>query len=405
MSMFTGLLPSTSGIYANEDFWEKDQRPKTFFECFRDAGYKLFGAGKIFHGVFDYKSATAENLRHASWRKIFHRDAIWDLYQSFKQEPLPSNRPMNGMFDYSDFESVSPWNYLFDWGPLPNEIESEMPDSKSVKFLSDILVKHHDAPFFCALGLYKPHLPWHVPKKYFDRLESRTPSLPLVKHDDLDDAPPIPVDWVLSKNDHKTILENEQWHAAVRGYLASCTFCDAKVGEILSALENSPHADNTIVVFLSDNGFHLGEKLHWRKFVLWEEATQVPLVFYSKSNLVGKGVCAGAVSLIDVGPTLFQLSGLNHEGFEDGVSLFPSLAEPDEFTRSHPVISTWHRGNHSVRSNAWRYTRYSDDTEELFDHRIDQREWTNLAGNINYAPIIEKLRHFIPSSDQSVEHN
>ncbi|MEM8770017.1 MAG: sulfatase [Pseudomonadota bacterium] len=396
MATFTGHAPYRSGIYSNEPYWEKPDRPKTLFEAFRNSGYKLYGAGKVFHGQFDYRTATENSATSASWLKRFHNDQIWDGFLSPSQEPLPVERPLNGMFEYNGQEKIDLWNYNFDWGPLADSAFEQHPDILSAQYISDILHKDHDAPFFCALGLYKPHLPWHAPKKYFDRFRNRPPALPLVKHNDLEDAPPVPVGWVKKRDDHVRILKHDQWHAAVAAYLACVSFCDDNVGIVLNALAASGKADNTIVLFFSDNGFHLGQKLHWRKFVLWEEATRVPMIIKTPRTIKAPGVCNAPASLIDIAPTLFELCEIEAPDCPDGASLANCLSDPAGFSTAKPAISTWHKGNHSIRSGQWRYTRYHDGAEELFNQTLDRFEWRNLANLHNYNGTLETLRKLCP---------
>lgn len=399
MSMFTGQAPYNSGIYLNQPYWSREHRIPTIFERFRSAGYSTIGAGKVFHGAFDYGEATRNRKESASWvAGQFHNDAIWDEFLPLDSDPVAQNRPLNGLYDFSkDDADFSKKRCVFDWGVLNNIEAEQFPDVASARFIASQFERTHAKPFFCALGLYKPHLPWHAPSEYFDRFLDRNPALPLVKHDDLDDAPPIAAGWVKSGDDHARILENDQWHAAVASYLACCTFCDDCVGMALESLNNSPYADNTIVVLCSDNGFHLGQKLHWRKFVLWEEATKVPLIIKAPGGDSNIGICAAPVSLVDIGPTLYEICGISADEELDGVSLAESLREPEKFERTAPVISTWGKGNHSIRIDHWRYTVYADGGEELFDHRVDRHEWRNLAADPNYRRVLESVRRLAPA--------
>ena len=174
-----------------------------------------------------------------------------------------------------------------------------------------------------------------------------------------------------------------QWRAAVHGYLAAVSYCDYLVGEIVSALDASGVADRTIIVFCGDNGFHLGEKLHWRKFALWEEATRVPLIIAAPALPTAKRIYL-PVSLIDIYPTLMNLCGLDAP-IMDGSDLVPLLSHERGDATRPPALMTWGLGNHSVRTAEWRLIRYADGAEELYDHRVDPFEWRNLAGSPNSA--------------------
>lgn len=394
MGMLTGCLPATTGIYQNEPFWERPGRRQTFVESWRAQGYHTFGAGKVFHGVFDYAEAGATASRSAAWREFANRAEVWDGFAPNTTEPLPPHRPLNRFFDFSDFSKVPPPYHLFDWGPLPDEDEAAMPDRRVVRAIRDFLHAPPAQPFFCAAGLYKPHLPWHVPKRFFDLYDPARITLPVVRDDDLDDVPPIARRWALTPADHALVRKHGQWREAVQGYLACISFCDEMVGELLQALQDSGRAGDTAIVFCGDNGFHLGQKLHWRKFVLWEEATRVPLIIVPPGETRGQVVDA-PVSLVDIYPTIAQLCGLPVPEGIDGHSLVP-LMRSAASERPVPPVMTWLRGNHSVRDARWRYTRYSDGTEELYDRIADPLEWDNLAASPGLAGVKAEFSRLLP---------
>ncbi|QND65744.1 sulfatase [Mesorhizobium loti] len=395
MSVFTGCLPTTTGVYQNEPFWEAPLRRVTLLERLREAGYFCFGAGKVFHGSFDYADAGRNKALSAKWSDIENRPALWDEFQTIAAEPMPLGRPLNGMFDFDDFQNVLSMNHHFDWGAIEPAREQEMPDFKTAEAVCAFLEKPHSKPFFCATGFYKPHLPWYVPQRFLDLYPLDEVSLPFVKNDDLDDVPAIAKAWALSPPDHETILKHGQWRNAVQGYLAAISYCDSQIGRVLAALDASPAADNTIVVLWGDNGFHLGEKLHWRKFVLWEEATRVPFIMLPPRGMAISGRVEQPVSLVDLFPTLLDLCGLEPPADIDGRSLMPLVRGTK--TEDHSAIMTWLRGNHSVRSGRWRYTRYSDLSEELYDLSADPYEWNNLIGDARFEHVRLDLGARLPS--------
>lgn len=394
MSVFTGCLPSTTGIYQNEPFWLEGRR-ETFIETFRAAGYSCLGAGKVFHGVFDYATAGQNADRWAEWKELHDHLHLWDGFMQNTAEPMPPQRPLNKMFDFSRFDELSPWNHLFDWGPIPDDREQDLPDRKLAEVASNFLKYPGDQPFFFALGLYKPHLPWYVPRRFFDLYPPESITLPFVREDDLDDVPEIARQWALNPPDHETVLKHGQWRHAVQAYLAAVSYCDHLIGLVLEALAKSPAADNTIVVLWGDNGFHLGEKLHWRKFVLWEEATRVPMIIAQPRRKDAAPIVAQAVSLMDLFPTLADLCGVTAPSEIDGRSLRPLMQHPDA-DWPHAAITTWQRGNHSVRLGDWRYTRYHDGSEELYNHSSDPFEWTNLVGRSEFEVTVGSLKAKLP---------
>lgn len=365
-ALLCGIRPSTSGVYLNSNPW-RPQLPTavTLPQLFMAHGYKVWGCGKIFHGAFEDPQ---------SWEEYFYRPG----------DPSPEVRPANGI----------PNTAHFDWGPVTVDDEA-MGDTRVTDWALDFLGKEHDRPFFLAVGLFRPHLPWYVPQKYFDEYPLSGVVLPKVKEDDLDDVPPIGRRMARPQGDHAKVLATNNWEKAVQGYLASITYADGQVGRLLDALDRRPDKDRTIVVLWTDHGWHLGEKLHWRKFTLWEEAGRVPLVFVVP-GLTEPGVrCGRTVSLMDIYPTLADLCGLPVGEHLEGVSLRPLLKNP-EAAWDRPALTTHGFQNHAVRSERWRYIRYSDGTEELYDHENDPMEWTNLAGDPKYDQVKQQLAQWLP---------
>lgn len=387
MSFFTGLRPTTTGIYENEPLPTAPALAPTLPELFRQSGYKTISAGKTFHGSFDYVDEAKSGSGKARWLNLSNRPEYWDESLDHTFEPLPKGRPYNTLFgDLPRRDFPQPYHH-FDWGPF----DDDAPDDAVARRTIDVLSRGHDAPFFCAMGLYRPHLPWFAPKRFFDMYPLEDVVLPVVKIDDLDDVPPIGVEFAKAQFDHDRIERAGLWRSAVRGYLACISYCDALVGSVLDALDASPHRDNTIVVFLSDNGYHLGEKLHWSKFALWEEASRVPLIVRMPQRQSPVAPHHAPVSLLDVFPTLVDACGLTPPPRMEGQSLLDIVMGEAVAPRLSPVITTWRKGNHSVRKEHWRYTRYHDGGEELYDHKTDPYEWTNLAGLSQHRGVCDAL--------------
>jgi arylsulfatase A-like enzyme len=368
-SLLTGILPSTSGVYHNDQPW-RPVMPKaiTLPQHFMAHGYHVVGRGKIFHGA--YPDPTS-----------------WHEYIARGPDPMPPGRPLNGI----------PKTAHFDWGPV-DVSDEEMDDVKVVKWAINYLNRKHDRPFFLGCGLFRPHLPWYVPRKYFDMYPPEKVTLPNVKEDDLDDVPPVGRQMARPQGDHRKVVETNNWRKAVSAYLACIRFTDTNVGRLLDSLDRSPYASNTVIVLWGDHGWHLGEKLHWRKFALWEEATHAPLIVADPRLGKAATQCERTVSFIDIYPTLVELCGLSPIKELEGVSLAPLLKKPSA-PWERPALTTHGRNNHSVRSERWRYIRYRDGTEELYDHANDPLEWTNLAGKPEFAEVKEKLAHWLPKTD------
>lgn len=371
-ALMTGLRPSTTGVYTNtQPFRRSPARDAvTLPQYFRAHGYRAIGSGKIFHDAFPDP---------ASW------DEYWPaLNRQRPQDPVPAKRPLNGI----------PNTAQFDWGPLPNR-DDEMGDDQVVNYVAAQLGKKHDRPFFLACGIFKPHLPWYVPQKYFDLYPLEQIALPNVKDDDLDDIPPMGRKMARPEGDHRKVLEYRQYRKAVQAYLAVISFADARIGRLLEALDASPYRENTTIVLWSDHGWHLGEKLHWRKFALWEEATHNVLMMVAPGVTRPGGRCARPVSLMDIYPTLVELHGLPAKPGLEGVSLMPLLKNPSA-SWDRPAVTTYGRNNHSVRSDRYRYIRYADGAEELYDHFEDELEWNNLAADPRYATVKRELARWLP---------
>jgi arylsulfatase A-like enzyme len=194
---------------------------------------------------------------------------------------------------------------------------------------------------------------------------------------------------------HETINVYGQWPAAVSAYLACVTFADTMVGRLLDAIDGSPAAENTIIVLLGDNGWHLGEKRSWEKAKLWEESTHVPLIIAGPGFSPAQRRCGRPVSLLDVYPTLVELCGLTPKPELEGQSLRPLLANP-ETVWARPAVTFYRPYDFAVRSERFRYIRYRDGGEELYDHAIDPGEWTNLAADDAYAAVKQELEGWLP---------
>jgi arylsulfatase A-like enzyme len=387
VALLSGLSPHVSGVYENYQEWRKIQ-PKavTLPQYFTTHGYFAAGAGKIFHNPHPDPQ---------SWQAYFpSKTKHFPPYKKPPQEQRGKLPWWKGRYD------------SFDWGPLDVKIE-ETGDCQSVDWIIGQMREKRDRPFFLACGIYRPHVPWFVPREFFEMFPLEKIQLPAEKQDDLDDVP------TAARNGrgrgpnryYDEIKKHGQAKHAVQGYLASIAYADALVGRLITALDKSDKANNTIVVLWSDHGWHLGEKQRWRKFTLWEESTRVPLIFVVPQGLSQKlprgtapANCARTVGLIDIYPTLIDLCGLKTRDDLSGRSLLPLLKNP-EADWPHPALTTFWRGNHSVRDERWRYTRYEDGVEELYDHTADPNEWKNLASELAFVSVKKRLAESFPKNE------
>ena len=366
-AILSGMRPSTTGVYDNTIDWRPIvPEPKMLTAQFRKAGYWVAGAGKVPH---------------------YLRESDWDEY--VKNKDGFERRKGDQMYT-----------------SMVNDVEDDaMLDHRNVTWAIEQLGASRDRPFFLAVGLTKPHLPWNVPRKYYDRFPVETIDLPPNLPTDLDDVPPegirmsrIPSHPGTTESDHERIVREGRWKETIQGYLAAIAFMDGQVGRLIDALDASPYRDNTIVVLWGDNGFHLGEKLHWRKQTLWEEATRVPFAWVAPGVTKADGVCDRTVDLMTIYPTLMDLSGLPTPEHVESASLRPLLENP-KAAWDRPALTTYGFKNHALRTEKWRYIRYFDGTEELYDETKDPNEWSNLASKPELAAVKAELAALLPKSD------
>ena len=366
-SLMSGQRPSSTGCYLNGQNWRPGiSEEKLLNSHFAKAGYRIYGAGKIYHGPAD-------------------RGGHWDEYFAgtgkARKHPSAVNDGVGGIKFY----------------PLASTDE-DMPDYSVVSYGLKKLREKSDKPMFLAIGLVKPHMPFSVPRKWFEMFPLKDIQLPPHNVDDLDDVPPAGVRMAGPDGDHAQILKSGRWKEAIQAYLATVAFCDAQVGRLLDGLAQSDYRNNTIVVLWSDHGWSLGEKSHWRKFALWEEPTRAVFVWKVPGVTQPGGVCHRTVDYSCVYPTLCSLAGLKPPAHLDGRDISALLRSPSA-AWDHPAITTHGFQNHSIRTEDWRYIRYANGDEELYNEADDPLEYTNLATQPEFADQKNKLISFLPTSN------
>lgn len=384
-AIFTGISPHRSGLYRNGQSMRQvlpdtELIPKTFSR----AGYRSIGSGKMLHYFIDQRS----------WDQYFPPK---ETENPFPRTLYPEKRPVS-------LPRAGPWQYVeTDWGPLDATDQEFGGDYLVSEWVGKELLKEHEKPFFLACGIYRPHEPWFVPKKYFDAFPIEKIQLPPgYREDDLNDLPAQGKR--LGPNRYfEHIRKHKQWKNGVQGYLASIYFADTMLGRVLDNLEKGPNSDNTIVVLWSDHGWHLGEKQHWQKFTGWRACTRVPLIIRVPKGTASlpkgtlPGTCSEPVSLLSLAPTLLELSGLDPIKIHDGPSLVPLLTDPNS---NWPHVAITHLdtpGSFGISSKRWRYIKYSNGGEELYDIKDDPYEWTNLANEDLHQPTLKRLRSRAPT--------
>lgn len=376
-SLLTGRRPSSTGIYGllpSLRDTEVLREAVTLPQFLRRHGYSARMAGKIFHGAHGRRAADGEF------------DIVGPGSEIGPRPPQPLVRSPSG-------------HPLVDWGAFPHD-DTHKGDWKLADWTIQQLQQSHKQPFFICTGFFLPHVPCYVSPKWFELFPEADLQLPPVMFDDRSDTPRFSwyLHWKLPEPRLRFLQEESQWKNLVRSYLASTAFVDHQVGRILEALDASPWVSNTIVVLWSDHGWHLGEKLITGKNSLWERSTRVPLIF------AGPGVssmarCAEPAELLDIYPTLAELCHLPPPDAQEGHSLVPQLRDPNT-ARPWPAITTHNHDNHGIRTRDWRYIRYADGSEELYNMQQDPHEWSNVATEPANSTTLAHHRTLLPTSSR-----
>ena len=382
-SLFTGLYPHTTGLYyqfTDQDLKEKNEAlEKTQFlpDYLEDYGYKTLGVGKIFHsgdenGVFD------------EFGDVFHKMKFGPYLKDRKREN----------YDPKWFSNKR-GGTVTDWSPMDLP-DSSMVDYKIADWAINELDKKHEKPFFMAVGFVRPHVPWYVPKKWFDMFDENDIVLPPYLENDFDDIPEISkkLHEISAMPDTEWLIKSGKWKAMVKSYLACMAFVDDQLGRVLDKLENSDYKNNTIIVLWSDHGYHLGEKGRTAKHSLWERSTHVPLIF-SGSGISKGSVTDQPVQLIDLYPTLVEILKLPPNKQNEGNSLMP-LIKNTKASWNHAALTSYGYKNISLYKGDYHFIQYRDGSGELYNIKEDPNEWVNLFKNEKLAKVITDFKTYLP---------
>jgi arylsulfatase A-like enzyme len=434
-SFLTGIYGHTSGNLFWSKWFENPvlKNSRTLMDHFRQNGYHVAGSGKLMH-----------HGRPNEWSEFRHKadygPMVYDGEKRVAHPGVPKPFGDIGAVDGSwgaledvpyaeDGNPESGWIYG-DWSKLrPMKPGDPTPDERNaawaVERIKAFSTEDNGKPFFLGVGFIRPHTPLHVSRKYFEMFSLDEIEMPLIKDGDADDTH---YREIFDPNHkglryYRTLLESykgdkeEAIKTFTRAYLACVAAVDECIGQVVDAVDNSPFKDNTIIVVTSDHGWQMGQKDYLFKNSPWEESCRIPFVVRAPGVARPGGVAEHPVSLIDLYPTLVDLCGLpeetrkNEDGARlDGYTVRPFLENPESRTWEGPdgalsmiYIGELNKGysaeeknrlenqHWSYRTERWRYIRYNDGVEELYDHASDPREWTNLAGSPEHAAIKRQL--------------
>ncbi|WP_339921780.1 sulfatase [uncultured Cyclobacterium sp.] len=396
-SMMSGYYPHATGTYGYVSGRENIGPDKKMWpQLFKENGWFTARVSKIYHmGVpIDIEKGSNGTDDEASWNERYNSQG--PEWTADGEAELVQNNP---------------------FGLLPRKGGNVMTivkadgddlvhsDGKTAAKASAMIRAHKGEPFFLAVGLVRPHVPFVAPKPYFDRFPYEQVVLPPKVKGDWDDIPAGGINYVTTLNAKMT---EEQQKKAIAAYYASVSYMDAQVGKILNTLKEEGLEDNTIVIFTSDHGFHLGEHDFWMKVSLKEESVRVPLIV----KIPGQKpqVANGFVELIDLYPTIAELAGLQVKDAIQGISFVPTLKNPTIKTRDMAFsVNTW-RGNHAflLRNEKWAFTLYGEDGAagiELFDMEHDPKQFNNLATFPAYQETVSQLKEEVQKKLVAIRNN
>lgn len=434
-SLFTGIYPHTSQNYGFDTWYNNTVLSdcKTIMEMLTENGYNVYGTGKLLHQnrkadftsyghnnyggplAFDGVSAAYHPNVPSAYASVGPLDGTFASLANIPDVPASGSAP--GYTGWYNTQDMVPFRYVSD------DDRDLMRDEEHVEWAKDIIAdlesgsKDDSKPFFLGVGFSKPHTALVAPQKYFDMYPLEDINMPTYLDGDADDCYLFDNTPDSKGYSHYAAMQSafpddvyEGIRMYIQAYLASVTFADHMIGEVLTALAESKYADNTIIIFVSDHGYDFGQKEYMFKNSLWQTSTSVPFVVHYPANASSNGTEVNApISLIDIYPTLVDLTGFTGTTLKgtsgaplDGHSIKPFLEDPTTSEWSGGSVSlsivknsngSLYPGsqNYSVRSEKWRYIRYANGSEELYDCEEDPHEWTNLAADSNYEAVKTEL--------------
>jgi len=395
-SMLTGLYPNTTGIQANAQIFRQTIPAQLSLpQAFRQAGYFAARIGKLYHYNVPKSIGTNGHDDPGSWELELNPAGVDRLEEEPSIFTLLPNQ----------FGGTLSW-YA---SPKSDEHHTDGLEAQDAEWVLERCAKRGDRPFFFGVGFFRPHTPYVSPKKYFDMYPAKEmPVAQNVKEDQAD----IPPAGLASYKREQDKLTDELRREALQAYYASISFMDAQVGRVVAALDRLGLADNTIIVFTSDHGYHTGEHGLWQKMSLFEESTRIPLLIVAPGTSKVGSVVKTPVSHVDLFPTLAELCGVAKPENLQGQSLVPMLKNPQATGRGWALTQVTRGGGaaratvtrdvgsdgrrffgYTLRTPRWRYTEWDEGRQgrELYDHDADAHELTNLAEKPEQAQVVAEM--------------
>lgn len=396
-SMLTGLYPNSSGILTNAQIFRQTipEHP-SLSQTFRRAGYFAARIGKLYHYNVPKSVGTDGHDDPASWELELNPAGVDRLEEE------------------KDIFTLTPGQFggTLSWyaSPKSDEHHTDAMLAKDAEWVLERCAKEKGRPFFLAVGFFRPHTPYVAPKApYFDLYDpDEMPLFPPIEKK----SPDVPLAAYGSHKKEQEQLTDELRQQCVQSYYASISFMDAQVGRVVDALDRLGLAENTIIVFTSDHGYHMGEHGLWQKMSLFENSARVPLMVVAPGTTTAGTVVNEPVSHLDLYPTLTELAGLEGPDNLQGQSLVPLLKDPSAKGRGWALTQVMRGGvgrpkgkgalqgaagkrffGYSLRTERWRYTEWDEGGQgrELYDHDADPGELANLAEKAEHAETVAEL--------------
>ncbi|MGQ7871015.1 sulfatase [Sunxiuqinia sp. sy24] len=394
-SFMSGYYPNATTTYGYVSGRENiGPERKTWSQLFKDNGYYTARVSKIFHmGVpIDIELGSDGTDDPASWNEKFNSKGP-EWLAAGEGELVQGNPDGNLPIKGGNVMTI----VKADGDDLVHA------DGKTAKKACELIRQHKDKPFFLAVGFVRPHVPFVAPKEYFGPYPFEAVDVPEKVEGDWDDIPTRGINYVTSVNGKMNEVQEKK---AVAAYYASVSYMDAQVGKVLNTLEEEGLDENTIVVFTSDHGFHLGEHSFWMKVSLHEESVRVPLII----KVPGKkpAVCNSFAELIDLYPTAAELVGLEYSEHIQGKSLVKTLDNPQISVRDMAFSVTQGGKSFLLRTNKWAFIQYNEDASagsELYDMENDPKQYTNLAEHPDYKTVVVDFKRILRDKLSEVRTN